>query len=286
MVYTSKAMRVMVTVSRLYTEIFCDLYGTIFDIHTDENNPQVWDDMCEYMNKRGTHFSDGEELFNAYNDAMTKALIIGREERGQFVEIDFVPVWHLLYEIGGAHVYESTAYDTATYFHRVSTDYLEPYPHAREFLAVCRRKGIRPILVSNAQESYTLYDLKAHHLTECFDKIFLSSTYGLKKPDKRFFNMALEECGTERSHVVYLGNEIGCDIRGARGAGIDAIYLHTPLSVPGDPATCPDAILNVEGPDYDAVLSWLCKDEVKIQGTGTDAKIVPAKSKKRTRQNS
>ena len=270
-------MRVMVTISRLYTEIFCDLYGTLFDIHTDEENPRVWDEMCRYMNKRGTHFSNGEELFNTYRDVLAKAQIIGQEERGQYVEVDYVPVWQAVYEASGAHVYESTAYDTATYFHVTSTDYLKPYPHAREFLAVLRRKGIRPILVSNAQAAYTIPDLKEHHLLECFDQIYISSTYGIKKPDKRFFNIALAECATERSHVVYLGNEIECDIMGATRAGIDAIYLHTPLSVPTDPAECPEAIVNIEGPDYDAVLSWLCEDDVRIAGEGAAAHILPRK---------
>ena len=75
-----------------------------------------------------------------------------------------------------------------------------------------------------------------------------------------------------------MGNEIGCDVLGARGVQMDAIYLHTPLSVPGDPACSEHATLNVEGADYEAVLSWLCKTPVRIEGDGTSARIIPAQS--------
>ncbi|WP_180380799.1 HAD family hydrolase [Alloscardovia macacae] len=255
--------------------MFCDLYGTIFDIRTDEESPVVWEEMCRYMNERGARFPNGHELFEQYKELMAQAQKVGEEARGPFVEVDFVPVWSRLYGLGRARVDETTAYETSTYFHQISTILLEPYPKAREFLIVLRRKGIRPVLVSNAQASYTRPDLYEHRLTGLFDRIFLSSDYGIKKPDKRFFDAALEGCRTERSHVVYLGNEIGCDVLGATKAGLDAIYLHTPLSVPGDPATHPAAVLSVEGPDYDAVLSWLCDEDVMMVGDGTDARIVP-----------
>lgn len=264
----------MFPIRRLYTEMFCDLYGTIFDIRCDEDNPVVWDKMCAYVNKHGAQFTNGSELFATYNAQMNKAHTIGVSQVGEHVEVDFVPVWKTVYAVGGAVVDDTVAYDTASYFHRESTIILRPYPHAKEFLRLLKtHMKISPILVSNAQAAFTIPDLKKHGLDELFDKIFISSDFGIKKPDKRFFNYALQRCNTERSHVVYLGNEIGCDIEGATGAGIDAVYLHTLLSIKGDPDHSPLAVLNVEGPDYDAVLSWLAGKPVTIEGEGESARI-------------
>lgn len=264
----------MIPIHRLYTEIFCDLYGTIFDICCDEESPVVWQKMCDYVNSHGAHFSDGSKLFSTYNDEMEKAHTQGVKERGEYVEVDFVPVWKAVYASGRAQVSDEIAYETASIFHQESTVILRPYPKAKEFLTVLRKMKISPILVSNAQAAYTNRDLNEHGLDKLFDNIFLSSDFGIKKPDKRFFDYALEQCATERSHTLYLGNEIGCDIDGATNAGIDAIYLHTPLSVPGDPSTSDKAVLNVEGPDYEAVLSWLYGEKVAIVGSGEEAHIV------------
>ncbi|WP_418968955.1 HAD family hydrolase [Alloscardovia omnicolens] len=266
----------MVPIKREYTDIFCDLYGTIFDIRTQEDSPDVWNMMCDYMNARGARFEDGQTLYALYQTQWEQAYEEGVRERGEYVEVDVSPVWQMLYAHGGVQVDERSAAATATYFHQISMPLLQPYPHAREFLAIMRRVGIHPILVSNAQAAYTRPDLQAHRLTELFDAIFLSSDFGVKKPDKRFFDHALVSCNANPSRVLYLGNEIGCDVLGARGAGMDVVYLHTPLSVPGDPATSKDATLNVEGADYEAVLSWLCDQPVRIEGDGTAARIVPA----------
>ena len=146
--------------------------------------------MRAYMNDRGTHYVNGAELYENYLHEMNQAQARGERDKGVHVEIDFVPVWKTLYERSGAEVSVEEAYSTSTYFHQTSMSLLEPYSKAREFLAVVRRLGLRPILVSNAQASYTRPDLKAHHLTEYFDRIFLSSDFGIKKPDARFFQHA------------------------------------------------------------------------------------------------
>lgn len=268
----------MLPISCPYKAIFCDLYGTIFDISTHEDDASVWEEMRAYMNDRGTHYVNGAELYENYLHEMNQAQARGERDKGVHVEIDFVPVWKTLYERSGAEVSVEEAYSTSTYFHQTSMSFLEPYSKVREFLAIVRRLGLRPILVSNAQASYTRPDLKSHHLTEYFDRIFLSSDFGIKKPDARFFQHALDECGLSPHEVVYMGNEIGCDVLGARGVQMDAIYLHTPLSVPGDPARSEHATLNVEGADYEAVFSWLCKTPVRIEGDGTSARIIPVQS--------
>ncbi|MFD0705430.1 HAD family hydrolase [Alloscardovia venturai] len=264
----------MIPIPRLYTEIFCDLYGTILDIHTDEDDPLLWDKMCAYMRAQGAICESGAQLFAKYQQDMDVAQKSGEALRGKYVEIDVVPVWKKLYKQFSVDADDTMAYATARHFHQESTSVLRPYPHAKEFLHVLQYDlNIRPILVSNAQAAYTVADLREHGLDELFNRIFLSSDFGVKKPDKRFFDYALEQCNVERSHVVYIGNEIGCDIEGATHAGIDAIYLHTPLSVKTDPSQSELAVLNVEGANYDAVLSWFTGRETHIQGEGVDAHI-------------
>jgi len=51
-----------------YTDLIFDLYGTLVDIHTDEND-EVWEKTALYFGYYGAHYT-GEELKNAFCVAM------------------------------------------------------------------------------------------------------------------------------------------------------------------------------------------------------------------------
>lgn len=135
------------------------------------------------------------------------------------------------------------------------------------------------ILASNAQLLFTEREMEP--LKDSFDQIFLSSQVGFKKPSPRFFSrildsLSLSESGSDRSEnrssrlgngfglrgvarrAVMVGNEVGCDILGARGAGVDGILLRT--------GTIPElsreegssrAVLCLDGADYPAVFEFI-----------------------------
>lgn len=265
----------MVPISRLYTHVFFDLYGTLFDIHVDENKPELWEKLQEFLGARGAHYDNVDELKHTYDHALKEATNHAIEAHGIHAEIDVAAVFDVLYSTKNMLVDESVVAQTASFFREHSTTYLELYPQAREMLYILRRMGVKPVLVSNAQSLYTLPELYEFNLPKLFDQIYISSDYGIKKPSRDFFDSVLAGCGAERSHVLMVGNELGCDIYGAAQSGLDAAYMHTNLSVEGDPATSPDAVCNIEGPDFAQLLSYLCNEEVIIEGEGSQARVKP-----------
>lgn len=58
-----------------------------------------------------------------------------------------------------------------------------------------------------------------------FDFIVVSAEVGLAKPDPRIFELTVEQAAHPRDRILYVGDHVGDDIDGARGAGVDAVLI-------------------------------------------------------------
>lgn len=212
-----------------------DLYGTLVDIHTDENQPSLWKRMAGFVLSRGADW-EGKALHRAYLEAVHE-----EEERLRLRdlglpdahgEIDLAPVFARLYEEKGVPANAALIAETALAFRRASTTRLRLYAGAKELLAALRRKG-RVILLSNAQSLFTRPELEMLGLSDCFDSIYLSSEAGFKKPDPRFYRLALEQEGLGPETCLMIGNDPVCDGEGPRAVGIPAYVIRSGISPRG-----------------------------------------------------
>ena len=78
--------------------------------------------------------------------------------------------------------------------------------------------------------------MEALGLTDCFDGIYISSDYGCRKPDRRFFDALLTEQGVRPEEALMIGNDLQTDIAGGRNAGMKTLYIHSNLSPAADEA--------------------------------------------------
>ena len=61
-----------------------------------------------------------------------------------------------------------------------------------------------------------------------FRWIVTSFDIGYRKPDQRFFALALHECGCNAKEVLFIGNQLNSDIKGANISGICSVLLTGP----------------------------------------------------------
>ena len=91
------------------------------------------------------------------------------------------------------------------------------------------------------------------------DGIFISSDYGCRKPDVRFYRALMEEQKLDVSQCLMIGNDRHTDIAGAKAAGMATFYMHTNLTPPdqseADPAllpgTAPEGTIHFEYEGWD-----------------------------------
>jgi putative hydrolase of the HAD superfamily len=70
-------------------------------------------------------------------------------------------------------------------------------------------------------QSKKMINSKIHHY---FDQIITSESVGVKKPNSRVFEFALEVANAKKENSVMIGDSLEADIRGALSIGLQAIH--------------------------------------------------------------
>lgn len=246
---------------RYETYIF-DLYGTLVDIHTEEESETVWEKLALFYGYYDALYKP-EELRQAFLN-----LVAGREaeqkkemEAGQcreadaheaFPEVAIEQIFLELFERKGVKADMTLAVHAGQFFRILTTEYIKLYEGAKELLAALKEAGGRLYLLSNAQRIFTEYELHTLGIASYFEDIFISSSCGVKKPDERFFRMLLDKHCIDVSKAIMIGNDMNTDIRGAKQVGLSAFYIHSNIS----PETAGE-------PEGDEVLLHMDLGEVK-----------------------
>lgn len=211
-----------------YTDLIFDLYGTLVDIHTDENN-LVWEKTALYFGYYGAHYTT-ESLRAAFEEELRKREAKAGQNYECFPDIPFEQIMAELFRRQGVENPDALGINAAQLFRISATEYIKLYPGALDALARLRQKGCRLWLLSNAQRIFTAFELQHLGLGEQLDGIYISSDYRCRKPDSRFYQALIDEQKLDIGHCLMIGNDRHTDIAGARKLGMATLYMHTNLT--------------------------------------------------------
>lgn len=125
-------------------------------------------------------------------------------------------------EIGGFQDFEaffSELYDT---FARPECWKL--YPGALEVLSAVKKKKKQVGIISN-WDSRLLGLCEGLGIHGRVDFILASAVFGASKPSPKIFEEALRRAKVEPHEAVHIGDSFEDDVKGARGAGLDAVLI-------------------------------------------------------------
>lgn len=234
-----------------YTDLIFDLYGTLLDIHTEED-ALVWEKTALYFGFYGAHYT-GRALKKAFRAAMAAREARAGQSYECFPDIPFEQVMAELFRAKGVeNNAEALGVNAAQLFRICSIEYIKLYPDVLEALKQLRERGFRLWLLSNAQQIFTAYELVHLGLGQQLDGIYLSSDYGCRKPDVRFYRALIEERGLDPEKCLMIGNDRHTDIAGAKATGLATLYMNTALT-PADQAQADPALhpKRTVGPHYE-----------------------------------
>ena len=236
-----------------YRNYIFDLYGTLVDIHTDENRVSLWKKIAVYFSAQGAVYTP-KELKERYI-----ALIREEEKRlqrklkkkypditVQEVEINLDRVFVKLYKEKGVKTNRQQIKASMLAFRAITMEKLRLFPGAVELLTGLKAQGKKVYLLSNAQTSFTLPEMKALGIAEYFDDIFFSSDLEVKKPSAKFYEALFEKHNLKKEESVMVGNDRWADVQGALDFGMKAIYLHTEQSTTFE-GELPEGCVKVDG---------------------------------------
>ncbi len=233
-----------------------DFYGTLVEVHTDENKPSLWRFMADWYavhgcllpaeslrdafwrtesrEREGRRRQTGLECPEIRIERVFLRLLLESPARPCSTALEGRPVgeWrqrHLRDPESALRVLENGdwAEATARAFRILSRDFLRPYPDTLPTLRELVRRGKRLFLLSNAQAAFTRPEIAQTGLAEFFPAPCLSSESGMMKPQREFLDSLLLRENLSPRDTVLVGNEMRSDMAIALRCGVDAIFLNT-----------------------------------------------------------
>ncbi len=209
----------------MYQNYVFDLYGTLLDIRTNENNPYLWKKISEIYAAIGAFYTPSElkKTFRKIQTEQEKKL----PENG---EIDLRQVFADLLLRKGVNVDPAVVRTIGITFRSLSRNRLCVYEGVYETLQELKERGKGIYLLSNAQSDFTRPELAMTGLAPYFDGILISSEVGYKKPASEFYKYLFETFELDPGKCLMIGNDESSDIAGAVLSGMDSLYIHTEIS--------------------------------------------------------
>lgn len=224
----------------MYSNYIFDLYGTLADIHTNEQKAYLWKKLACFLSLKGASYTPQElrstfyQLLEQAVEQQTSALLSNRSAKEDINRIhpepDIAPVFEHIFTQKGITASEDEIQDFAVMWRSISLEKLHLFDGVLELLQRLKAAGKGVYLLSNAQALFTRPELNYLGITGYFDGILLSSEAGVKKPDPAFFHMLLSKYHLKPEESIMTGNDDIADCHGAAAAGLDSLYIYTEQS--------------------------------------------------------
>lgn len=223
----------MKNLCRKFDTYIFDLYGTLVDIHTDENREEIWQKLALFYGYYDAAY-EAKELHENYLKIIKK-MEEGKSGRKSDAhescpEIQIERVFLRLFEEKGVEADMELAIHAGQFFRVMSTEYIRLYDGTEEMLTALQNANKKIYLLSNAQRIFTEHEIRSLKIFRYFDNVFISSDFGYKKPDVRFFEKLIQSGGVSEERAIMIGNDGKCDIEGAKKAGLSTFYVHSNIS--------------------------------------------------------
>lgn len=98
------------------------------------------------------------------------------------------------------------------------------YPGVLESIIVMHRHGIQIGAVTNASSAHALDRIRHVGLNEYIDFMVTPDLAGVKKPDLRFYQQAIDDCRYSPPEICMLGDNLVNDIRPAQILGLYGVH--------------------------------------------------------------
>lgn len=208
--------------------IVFDVNGTLIEIETDEGADEIFRAIGHVLTYQGIDLRRGD-VRALYARTLSKQRRSSPEE---YPEFDSVAIWRTIVEeyatdftrsLPAAKLAELPLF-LAEMYRGISRRRLRLYPYVRAVLDVLRTHYPLAV-VTDAQSGYARAELHQVGLLDYFDPVVVSGDHGHRKPERRLFDLALDDLGVAPADTLFVGNDMHRDIHGAQEAGMRTVMF-------------------------------------------------------------
>lgn len=202
----------------MHGAVLFDLYGTLVDLKTDENDPRLWQGLYDWARVNLSTPPDTALLL--HEDYVRLC-----EENAKIYGDGFI-LSRVFSELLGPDISKEQITSFANEFRKLSIRSLKLRQYAIPVLSKLRElDGVGLGLVSNTEALFTNYDIDRLGIRQFFDVIILSSEVGVAKPNPRILNEALWNLGVRPERAVFIGDTPETDMMAAKALGMPCIII-------------------------------------------------------------
>ncbi len=220
-----------------------DVNGTLIRILTEDDAAHVFRAAAHFLTYQGIDLRR-HEVRELYFQLLKEQQRTNGQEHPEY---DAVAIWRDIIQMHRSEFtralptakLEQMPLFLAEMCRGISRRRLSLYPHVKKVLGVLRER-VPLAVVTDAQSAWARGELHKVGLLDYFDPIVVSGDHGFRKPDRRLFQLALDELGVAAEHVVYVGNDLYRDIYGARDAGMRTVLFDADQDAEVFPDCVPD----------------------------------------------
>ncbi len=208
-----------------YKAILFDWAYTLVDL-VKEDDRSAFLRLFDFLREKGLTLPDFELAFATYQELFYKMIKISRETHRE-ARFDVV-LKHLLLQ------YRIDLHDKTTLEELLNVYYKEiysprkVYPETVATLEKLKMRGVRMGVVCNTTNPGFMkdYESVSFGLDRYFEFAIYSSEVPFRKPHPSIFSLAVARLGLEVREILFVGDDLQADIKGAQGAGISTAWVN------------------------------------------------------------
>ncbi len=207
-----------------YRHIFIDLDRTMWDF--DQNSKECLSDIfADYaLGCRGV--SDFESFYGIYHDVNLHLWALYREGKIEKEVLSVKRFHDSLLQFG---------IDDDELSQKMAREYIERsprktrlFPEVKETLDYLVAKDYHLHIITNGFNEVQFTKIKNSGLEPYFRSVITSEEARSRKPDRQIFQHAMQRTGAEAFNSLMVGDDHEVDIEGAKGVGMDQVFVDYP----------------------------------------------------------
>lgn len=211
----------------MYNNYIFDLYGTLIEIETDEEDSLLWEKVSMYFGYYGANY-EPEDFKKRFYKLINKS--VDQDSKIKYPEVNIDDVFYKLFKDKGVKPKKKLTKNAALLFRLLSTKKIKLYDGVLETLKELKKQDKKLYIIGNGQSVFAKYEMQLLGIYDLFDGIYMSSNYGVKKPDIKIFETITEVEKIKKKETILIGNDYEEDIKFANDIGIDSLYIKTNMS--------------------------------------------------------
>jgi len=206
---------------KIYKHLFFDLDRTLWDF--DSSSRQTFDELFRiyHLDKYGIASVDAfTEVYHKHNNYFWDLYRKGAIKKEVLRGIRFVETLKS-FNIDNPELADNLTEDYL--YHSPRNVFL--FPNTHETLTYLQKK-VTMHLITNGFDEVQKIKLEESGLRKYFTTVVTSEEAGVKKPDIRIFEFAMNKAQAQATESLMVGDDLEADIEGARQVGMDQVFFN------------------------------------------------------------